>query len=354
MFRVIKRGAVWWYRGTIHGVEVFKSTKCRDRKAADLFVRKLERELADPHHAAAHQATIASAATRFLKEVRNEGLADGTINMYECKTGHVVRLMGHIRLYDLEASHTQKFIDTRREETAEPYTIHRELTALRRVLKSAAKAREFDRDPKSVIPKYGTKYVPRKRWLTSAELWAVMYHLDAGRAAMIAYAVATASDLGALNRARREDVQPKFVSVRGTKTESRPRTVPRVVIFSRLLEFAIANADGEDGKLFRPWSNMRRDIAAACKRADIDPFTAIDLRRTAATWLVRADVPLNVVAKFMGHGSTAMLEKVYGQLDAESVGHIIERRTARMVHGTSAKVTEREDVEDRKISEETA
>ena len=55
-------------------------------------------------------------------------------------------------------------------------------------------------------------------------------------------------------------------------------------------------------------------------------FTARTLRRSAATWMVRAGVPYEVAAKFLGHGSTLMLQKVYGQLAPKDAGRLINER----------------------------
>jgi hypothetical protein len=45
-----------------------------------------------------------------------------------------------------------------------------------------------------------------------------------------------------------------------------------------------------------------------------------------ATWRVKRGAPLNVVAKVMGHASTAILDRVYGRLDSHDVDCLIEMR----------------------------
>lgn len=76
-------------------------------------------------------------------------------------------------------------------------------------------------------------------------------------------------------------------------TSARGRLVPIVTPAQRsLLEFAVKYAGGTDGAMFTPWSNVRRDLHAACKRAGIAPCSPNDLRRTFADWLVEAGVEL--------------------------------------------------------------
>jgi len=49
-------------------------------------------------------------------------------------------------------------------------------------------------------------------------------------------------------------------------------------------------------------------------------------------------VPFEVIAKFLGHASTAMLYRVYGRMGAEDVGRLIDERTVpRMYHVTADK-----------------
>jgi hypothetical protein len=62
--------------------------------------------------------------------------------------------------------------------------------------------------------------------------------------------------------------------------------------------------------LFRPWANVRRDLAAACERAHIERCSPNDLRRTFGNWQVVAGVPLFLFAMAMGHKDTRMLKRV--------------------------------------------
>jgi integrase len=53
--------------------------------------------------------------------------------------------------------------------------------------------------------------------------------------------------------------------------------------------------------------SFRRVVADACLK-NVTPHT---LRHTAATWMAQAGVPLWVIAKYLGHSSTATTERVY-------------------------------------------
>jgi hypothetical protein len=100
-----------------------------------------------------------------------------------------------------------------------------------------------------------------------------------------------------------------------------------VVAFSApLLGHALTYAEGENGLLFRPWGNVRRDLAAACARAGIPPVTPNDLRRTYATWWRHHGVATHDIAALLGHRDSRMVERVYGRTDAQSLGRSLQRR----------------------------
>lgn len=247
-----------------------------------------------------------------------------TVRFYAVKASHVLRLLGDVRLSAISHDRVLRYITDREAEGGHTHTIHRELTTLRLILKSAQRAKEFAGDPKATIPKYRTGYVPRTDWRTPEELWAVIAELDQNRGAAVAYCVATASDYSPLFTSRRADVEAKVIHVRGTKTGNRKRQVPRVKMLDVFVRHALAYG-GED-LLFEPWTNMPRDLERACKRAGVPKFTARTLRRSVATWMVKAGVPYEVVAKFMGHAGTAMLFRVYGVMAPEDVGGLIDQR----------------------------
>lgn len=324
-----KRGRRWWLGGVASdGKKLQEPTGCTDKKAAEAYQRRRERESADPAHYAASQETIADACDRFLTELdAKRDVPAGTRNMYECKTSHVNRLLGHHQLTTLtHAVVLAGFVEIRRAETTADSTIHKELTALRQVLKSAIRHHRLNIDPKAIVPTISGESEAVERWLTRQELDAVMAHLDPSRAAVLAFAVATSANFAECFNARREDIRPDCVVVRGTKTGTRERVVPRLSVMASLLTYAEAHAEGTSPMLHARWGNMRRDIHRACERAGVEAFSSNDLRRTTASWLVQRGVAYELVAKVMGHASTTMLMKVYGRLPTPGLGSLIEER----------------------------
>ncbi len=323
-----KRGLIWWARGSDGGIKFRKSTRQTGQSKAERIRDKWERELVDPAHFRAHNATVCSAADRWMREIKTS-MNPETVRFYDCKIRHVTRVLGATRLASLTHDKVQSYIETRLAEQAHPHSIHRELTSLRLTLRSAKRAREFPGDPRETIPRFKAGYVPKTEWVTAEQVWATIAHLLPHRGAAVAFAIATAADFSSIFTAERGDVTDGFVLVRGTKTGGRRRHVPRIDVMAPFLRHALAYAHPAPAKkLFSEWGSMPRDVRLACSKAGVPGFTARTLRRSAATWMVQAGVPYEVAAKFLGHGSTAMLIKVYGQLAPTDAARLINERMA--------------------------
>lgn len=315
-----KRGGRWWLRtDPVTGKPI--STGARDRAAAVAFQKRREREAADPAHAAATKATVEEWAQRLLT-LKRSTKAEGTVEMYEQKLGHVLRIGGPgFRMAQIDPAWVDAYFAQRREEGAAEQTLARELTAIMQLCKLASRSGQYGRLVSSLRPPgFSPRFVARERWLPPAELHALLRELPAQKAAHVAFIVATGARRGEVTRATKADVDLArgVVKLRGTKTARSAREVPIFDALRPLLEAALPWLP------LSPWQNERRDILRGCERAKIAPATWNDLRRTTATWLVRSGVAHELVSKVLGHSSTAMVYRCYGQLSAESVGELAE------------------------------
>jgi integrase len=347
--RIYKRGETWWCWYFQDGKQVRRSTKCRDKRAAESAAREFERVAADPLHPARQTATIAD-AVKMLVEHRTEESNAGrrslaTVDFYREKGGHWCRILGgEFRLSSLTAAAIDEYVSTRRREGFVDGTIAKELVTMRAALKLAKRAGKWHGDIASIFPvAFAPDYKPRKRVLTVAELYAILAELEPDRAARVAFIVATGARLGETDRAERGDIVKgesfDAVHLRGTKTAGAKRTVPVVYPLARqLLQYALDHAGG-DAVLFRTWDKLHRDLdrarrragckavgckikpsrwtkceSLACTQASPAHVTPNDLRRTCATWLRQAGVPLELLAAVLGHADTRMAARVYAEL----------------------------------------
>jgi integrase len=332
MYKVWKPKGARVYYARVNGRRI--STHCSDKGAADAFARDLERRDADPNYRSANEATLAVAIKAMLAAKARDGRAKGTIDMYETKTAHLARVLGpSTPLAALSAPMVDHFLDTRLAEGASRNTISKELVALSQTLRIARRAGLFPTDPRSILPvAWDAGYKPRRRHLESLEdAHALLAEFPPDRAAHLAFFLATAARDAEATRARAEDIRfdEKLVHIRGTKTDLSDVDIPIIAVTRPLLERALRDAPGtSSGRLFRPWSNVRRDLCLAGQRVGLGKLSPNDLRRTLATWLVNAGVPLYLVAKLLRHADTRMVERVYGKASATSVGNLIDGATA--------------------------
>jgi len=151
-YRLARRGSVWYAYVYENGARRQVSTRCTDLKAAELSLRQLERDFADPAHAAAQKATL-SDALKLLLDRRTEEATVGrrsheTVAFYRRKAGHLTRIFEHLDdgkyapflLAGLRAADVDQYISRRRSEAVSDHTIAKELVTLRASLKLAKRA----------------------------------------------------------------------------------------------------------------------------------------------------------------------------------------------------------------------
>ena len=327
--RLYKRGRIWWGWFYCDGQAVYKSTKCRDRKAAEAVVSQWERASADPHYRASHEATLGAALERLLTDRTERGRATGTVSMYKIKALHLRRVLGESRpLARVDARAVDGYVSTRIAEGAARSTIGKELTTLRATLKIAKRRGEFVPDVAAVMPaQWANEYIPRTQYLTGPEVQALLPELLADRGAHVAFILATGARWSESVRAIASDVDLKRgeVRIRGTKTKQAARVVPIVGFAWPLLEHVLRVRSGP-GPLFRPWTNVRHDLSTACTRAKVPTVTPNDLRRTCATWLRQLGVEPHLIASMLGHTDSRMVERIYGRMPVGTLGARIRER----------------------------
>lgn len=326
--KLFRRGRVWyaWVPREGGGTRPV-STGCTDRKAAALVRARLEREAADPDHAAKASAHTVDLLDDYLRALTRRGRSVATISLATTKAGHLRRLLPPFAS-DITHPVLEAYIDRRVAEGAQRTTISKELCRLKGALELARRNGRFEADVDQVLPELDAPYVPRTRFLAPHELLGLCLALPERRAAHVAAIVALALRWGESKRLRADHVALPLVRVPGTKTAASARTVPAVGVFRTILEWSLARAPGraKDRPLFDRWPNMLRDVKAACKRLGIAPVSANDLRRTPSSWLRAEGVEPHLIGALMGHTTSAMVERVYGRLQPEGLRSLLSDR----------------------------
>lgn len=347
MSKLYKRGKFWWYQ--FQG-ERF-STKCSDKPAAEIVYTKAQRRSADPSYAAADDAKLKDWVAKMLC-AKAGGKSAGTLNMYTCKAGHVLRVFGvEAFLREVEPGSVDAYVTTRQGEGASNNTIGKELTTIIQICKAAKRAGEYAGDL-SVLrpPDFDINYTPRERTLSVVDEKKLRLAATAEQWAAIALILGTACRLSEAFKVMKADINwdKKEVRIRGTKTDASDATIP-------LLDKCGMAAYVKEAEPFLPiqWEHMSKRLPDLCRLAEIDELTPNDLRRTAATRLIEAGVNPYTVIKITRHTTLAMLKKVYDRATVAATRELIdgkpEETGTKTVHGESAAGSNSEAV-DRKSS----
>lgn len=327
--RLYKRGEVWWCRVRNRaGRIVRRSTKCHDYQAALGVAAEYERTAASADHSTAEKTTLERCVNDYLADLVRRGRAAATLAIAQQKTGHALRLWGaRMPMARVTASLVTEYIDARLKEGASRVTVKKELGHIGQVLRIARYHGRFHLEVVQIIPPYFSgEHRPRERWLTLAELRALLEELPKRRAAHMAWIVATGGRLSESYAARRGhvDLTRRVVAIQGTKTEGAAAEIPITAVTERLLGWALANAPGKD-VLFHPWGKIHRDLAAACVRAGIARVSPNDLRRTFGHWHRNAGVPVDVVAMMLRHATDKLAQTTYAKLAGGDLSDLVNR-----------------------------
>lgn len=238
-----------------------------------------------------------------------------------------------------------EYADARRKQpgrhkgtTVSTGTVHRELLTLIGALKDARRAGKLD-GLLPEMPELGTVYTPRARWLPTAQSKALLLAVIPRWRDHVVMLRQLGLDEGELYAIERGDVdtQRRELRVRGTKTRARLRVMPLGPEVFEILE----RRAKQPGPLFEPWRNNNRDLALACEKASIERCCLKDLRRSFATELAIAGVPLLHLMALMGHSTGRMLELVYARVERgqhlhDAVRHLAELRPVAGAQGREA------------------
>jgi integrase len=335
--RIYRRGETWHaYYTDPQGVARRASLRTKDREVARTRLRQLELAATDP--AAYSLQTLKGALDDLWAAMATSPAA--TIRSYQQKALHLVRVLGaDTALTAITRDAVVAYVKERLDDGAHPHTIHKEAVVLRRAFAEAVQRRKWEGDPRAVVPPVRTQYRPRDTWLEPERAERLLVELEPHRRlwALIAiYGGLRSSEIEGLTW-RNVDLRRGNLLVPGTKTAGSWDTIPIAPALAAV--FRAVGPGPADQAIVEPWGNARRDLRAALARADGVPFrkpgpakagtvkgervlpriSPNDLRRTFASWMAQAGVPLKVVARLLRHRSSRMVDQVYGHLDDESL-----------------------------------
>lgn len=197
-------------------------------------------------------------------------------------------------------------------------TLIRELGTLRAALAWAVNERWIASAPHVERPHAPQ---PRERWLTHDEAAALLEGADAAHTRLfIALALYTAARAGALLQLTwaRVDLAGGTINLGASRGKKRRATVPITDELRAILEPAAEAATTPFVIEFSgaPVASIKTGFRAAVRRANLLGVTPHILRHTAATWMVQRNVPIGMIAAWLGN-SEQMIRSVYGHHSPE-------------------------------------
>lgn len=345
-----RRGEHWWYKFRFSGRLFQESARTKSKELARRAELKRHRELEEGvHNLRKRQApqTLKTASDEWL-ELKKPTLAPKSYQIETTNLTHLLPVLGHRLLWDLDARDISRYQQLRLEKKAAPKTINLEVGTLRAILKR-------NRIWANLQPDVRMLAVPDDigKSLSPEEERKVLSACGDSRSRSLFPAVTLALNTGMryselrLLRWNQVDLAKRTVRVGKSKTEAGAgRTIPlndratKVVQFwadqfpKRKADHFVFPAEryGAGGDNFepcvydtdrtRPINSWKESWESAKKRAEVT-VRFHDLRHTCVTRMLEGGVPLSVVASILGWSAatTARMAKRYGH-----IGQVAQRQ----------------------------
>jgi integrase len=279
-----------------------------------------------------------SGALAALLERTAERVSDGvrspaTLDMQRKHADWLLERLGDVALPELLEPLIEAFARAeragRRGRPIGAVSLRKRLSTLRAALRLAHRRGELPRVP--ACPELPARARPRQLFLRSfAEYSALYASLPRHRAEWMALCLWTGQHASDVERMTWMDVRvhgpAPWMLLRNTKggrTEGLRVPMPRplVDVLRARLEREPPGSFAEP--IVRPWPSRGHTLADHARKLGLAVRNAIDLRHTAASWMVRKQGISPAVLAFLGHSSPAMAARVYAHAMPLQLGEAI-------------------------------
>jgi integrase len=288
--------------------------------------------------------TVATYLEWWLDDVIAGTVSASSLREYRKHVTRIVPHIGKVKLAKLNGTHVQALARALQRQYPRSPTPAATLATLRRALRWAVGAQLIPRNPAEHIGNVRRTMVRTDDTLTADEAHSVLNTAedDTELGAFWWLALSYGLRLGELLDLRWADVGDDELHVRRSKTAAGVRTLPltdeakRVLQDHRRVSLGKRPVRSIEGYVFPDafgrkrtqqgtrvaWNNLLRQagIAHMCRNCDSDDRCSSSVRRfhvsrhTAATMLLEADVPLEVVSAILGHANLAITADVYSKI----------------------------------------
>jgi integrase len=311
------------YRAQVRKSGEYRNHTFEKKSEALAWSREIERQIGERQTkgiTTAHASiTVADLVEGYLGAVEINKAAHATLRA-------VCRVIGQIKLQDLNSSHLQLWIEQRRKDGVTGATIGHNLGLISGVLKWARFTRHLDVDPNLArdaraglsAARVKTTSVERDRYITDAEIALMRSTFEAqGKlklplADLMDFALATGMRLGEITRIEHGDLShnERTILITNRKDPRRKEGNHQRVPLSSTAMAIIARQPTTTGRIF-PYATNSVSIGWIVARdlAGLEDIRFHDLRHRAITQLFEKGLSIPEVSLLSGHKTWAMLRR---------------------------------------------
>lgn len=229
---------------------------------------------------------------------------------------------GHLTPAMIDKKICKEYADARKRAGRKDATILTELRRIRTALNWAVDHNMIEKAPMIWMP---AEPRSRERWLTKDEVYALIESAGSPHVRLyIILAIATAARTEAILDLTwlRVDIDARRIYLDDPDRERTSKGRSTVPMNDMCRAALVAAKEGALTPFVIEWkqasvNDVKKGFAAAVKRAGIAHCTPHDLRRTAASWMVMAGVPIEEVARYLGHTSPRITWQTYGRFSPD-------------------------------------
>ena len=310
-----KDSSVWWMSFKANGKRYRVSTQTEDKDLAKRIFKSVEGKVAEgrwfpPEKAQREEHTFLELSEMYFEWVAARQRA------YRWK-GYVIKQLkerfGNMILDHFDTLKLEQFQSERLRKGNKPATVNRLLAVISHMFTKAVDWNMMDR---GVAASIKVKMLPennrRLRFLSLEECTALIEACDPHLRPIVVTALNTGCRRGEILGLRWDkhvDLKHGFILLDKTKNGER-REVPvnstlKTVLqgLTRRLDVPYVFFDVTTGK---PYRDLKKSFATACRKAGIHDFHFHDLRHTFASQMIMAGVDLTTVKELLGHKDIRM------------------------------------------------
>jgi integrase len=304
------RGKVYWMSFTANGKAYQRTTGTSDKKLAEKIRAKVITQITEGKWFEIEEKTKKYAFSELAEKYIT--WANGRQKSFKRWKSYLIANLceefGNLPLSNFSTEKLEQYQTKMLNEGNKPATVNRKIAVLSHMFTKAIDWKMINTAPKVKMLKENNK---RLRFLSKEECQALINACHSHLKPIVITALHTGMRKGEILNLKWDNVDLRhgFILLNITKNGER-REIPinntlKAILqdLTRRLDIPYVFYDNATGK---PYGDIKRAFASACRKAKITDFHFHDLRHTFASQLIMAGVDLTTVKELLGHKTLTM------------------------------------------------